>query len=217
MTGSYRFSRGGVRTALILCVCVASILCASLPAQADNYIFTDRNADAYVLTKNYVSYSTNATGDDILNLNQVFGGNYLWVRRAGKEFVIRDAHAIKDANRLFAALDEMQPEQAALQEERVQLEKDEESLESEREEVETRLQGIEGGDKSSGARMALENQLADIAVRRSALVERASDLEMRVSAFQTRVKSIGLQIETSLWSLVDSALVSGLGEDSSRW
>lgn len=217
MTGSYRFSRGSVRTALILCVYAASILCTALPAQADNYIFTDRNADAYVLTKNYVSYSTNATGDDILNFNQMFGGNYLWVRRAGKEFVIRDARAIKEANLLFAALDEMQTEQMALQEARVQLEKDEESLDSEREAVETRLQGLEGGDKSSGARTALENQLADLSVRKNGLAERAEDLELRVTAFQTRVKSLELQIETSLWSLVDSALVSGLGEDSSRW
>lgn len=217
MTGSYRFSWGSVRTALILCVFTASILCTVLPAQADNYIFTDRNADAYVLTKNYVSYSTNATGDDILNLNGMFGGNYLWVRRAGKEFVIRDARAIKDANRLFAALDEMQPEQEALQQARVQLQEDEVALGIEKEDVEGRLQAMGSGDKSSSAGAALEDQLADIALRRSALAERASDLELRASAFQTRVKSLELQIETSLWSLVDSALVSGLGEDSSRW
>lgn len=217
MTGSYRFSWGSVRTALILCVFTASILCTVLPSQADNYIFTDRNADAYVLTKNYVSYSTNATGDDILNLNGMFGGNYLWVRRAGKEFVIRDARAIKDANRLFAALDEMQPEQEALQQARVQLQEDEVALGIEKEDVEGRLQAMGSGDKSSSAGEALENQLADIALRRSALAERASDLELRASAFQTRVKSLELQIETSLWSLVDSALVSGLGEDSSRW
>lgn len=217
MTGLRCLSRGSVRAALILSVCAASFLISAHPAQGDNYIFTDRNADAYVLTKNYVSYSTNATGDDILNLNQLFGGNYLWVRRAGKEFVIRDAHTIKDANRLFAALDEMQPEQTALQEARVQLEKDEESLDTERDEVESRLQGLDDGDRSSSERGGLENQLAAIEVRRNTLADRAGDLELRVSAFETRVKSLELQIETSLWSLVDSALVSGLGEDPSRW
>jgi chromosome segregation ATPase len=217
MTGSNRLSRGSVRTALILSVCAALLLSLAGPVRADDYIFTDRNADAYVLTKNYVSYSTNATSDDILNLNGMFGGNYLWVRRAGKEFVIRDSHTIKDANRLFAALDEMQPEQAALQEARVQLEDDEEALDTEQADIESRLQALNGSDKSSAELAALENQLAGITVRRNALSDRAGELESRVSIFQTRVKSLELQIETSLWSLVDSALVSGLGEDSSRW
>lgn len=214
MTGSNRFSRDSVRTALILTVCVASLLFTAGLSLADNYIFTDRNADAYVLTKDYVSYSTNATGDDILNLNDLFGGNYLWVRRAGKEYVIRDSHAIKGANRLFAALDEVEPERAALQQEHSQLEEEESSLMNEQADTESRLAAL---DKTSGASASLESQLADLAVRRSALADRASDLEMREEALETRVKSLQLQVETSIWELVDRSLADGLGEDSSRW
>lgn len=217
MTRHDRFSRGSVRTALILSVCAAAVLSFASSTHADNYIFTDRNADAYVLTKDYVSYSTNATGDDILTLNQMFGGNYLWVRRTGKEYVVRDSHAIRDANRLFAALDEVEPERAALQQEQSQLEEEESSLNTEREGVESRLAALGSDDKPSGARTALEGQLAGLSVRRSALADRTSDLEMRKEALETRVKSLQLQVETSLWALVDRALADGLGEDSSRW
>lgn len=217
MVGSGRFSQRSVRAALILSACVSSLLRSAGLSLADNYIFTDRNADAYVLTKDYVSYSTNATGDDILNLNQMFGGNYLWVRRGGKQYVIRDAHAIKDANRLFAALDEVEPERVALQQEQSQLEDEESSLNTEKAGIESRLAALDKGDKASGASASLENQLAEIAARRSALADRTSDLEMRKEAMETRVKTLQLQVETSLWSLVDRVLADGLGEDSSRW
>jgi HD-GYP domain-containing protein (c-di-GMP phosphodiesterase class II) len=202
---------------LILSACVGSLLLSAGPTFADNYVFTDRNADAYVLTKDYVSYSTNATGDDILNLNQMFGGNYLWVRRGGKEFVIRDAHAIKDANRLFAALDEVEPERAALQQENSQLKEEESSLNTEKADIESRLAALDKGDKAAGASASLEGQLAELAVRRSTLADRTSDLEMREEALATRVRSLQLQVETSLWALVDRALADGLGQDSSRW
>jgi hypothetical protein len=217
MIGSDRFSWGGVRTAVIASAVAASILCFAGSPFADNYIFTDRNADAYVLTKNYVSYSTNATGDDILTLNDLFGGNYLWVRRTGKEFVIRDAHAIKDARRLFAPLDEVEPERAALQQTRQHLETEESSLDAEKAGLDDRVKSMDSDDKSSGARTSLERQLADLSARRIELEIRTSDLALREEALATRVRSLQSQIETSLWAFVDGALANGLGEVASRW
>lgn len=217
MIGSDRISRGSARTAVMLAVCVASMLCFTDLSRADNYIFTDRNADAYVLTKDFVSYSTNATGDDILTLNDVFGGNYLWVRRTGREFVIRDAHAIKDANRLFAPLDQVEPERAALQQTRQHLEEEESSLNAEKAGLEDRVKAMDSDDKSSGSRTTLERQLADLAARQVELEIRTSDLELRSEALATRVRSLQSQIEASLWAFVDRALANGLGEVASRW
>lgn len=217
MTGSDLFWRGSVRAALMLTACAASALCFADVSRADNHVFTDRNADAYVLTKNYVSYSTNATGDDILTLNDCFGGNYLWVRRTGKEFVIRDTHAIKDASRLFAPLDEVEPERAALQQTRQHLEAEESLLNTEKAGLEDRIKVMDSDNKSSGARTSLERQLGDLSARRIELEIRTSDLELREEAFATRVSSLESQIETSLWAFVDRALANGLGEVASRW
>lgn len=216
MTGSDRFSMGTARSALILSVCVASMLCFAGSSLADNYIFTDRNADAYVLTKEYVSFSTNVTGNDILTLNDLFGGDYLWVRRTGKEFVIRDAHAIKDANRLFAPLDEVEPERAALQQTRQHLENEQSSLNAEKTGLEDRIKAMDSDGKSSGARTSMERELADLSARRVELEIRTSDLELREEALANRVRSLQLQIETSLWAFVDRALANGLGEVASR-
>lgn len=216
MIGSDRFSRSGLQTAVVVSVCAAAILCFAGSPFADNHIFTDRTADAYVLTKNYMTFSTNVTGNDILTLNDLYGGNYLWVRRGGKEFVIRDAHAIKDANRLFSPLDEVEVERAALQLTRQHLEEEESALNTEKSELEVRIKAMDSDGKSSNARTSIERQLGDLSARQIELELRTSDLELREEALATRVSSLQLQIETSLWAFVDGALANGLGEVASR-
>jgi len=217
MTAWVRFLRGRDWSALILSALIVSVSCVTAFAQVDNYIFTDRNADAYALTKNYVSFSTNVTGDDILTLNQMFGGNYLWVRRGGKEFVIRDHNALKDANLRFAPFAEVEREQIDLQKARAQFEKDLTALDTEGADLERRLARLDKSEKSSRARESLESKLAELSVRRTQLDGIAADLDAKESALQARVKSLALQIETSMWAFVDEALARGLGVDERRW
>ena len=216
MVDTVHLSRGRAWSTLILSTIVVCVLCVSATAQADNYIFTDRNADAYVLTKDYVSFSSNVTSDDILTLNDLFGGTYLWARRGGTVYVIRDSKVIRDASRLFVPMEGVEKDRSSLQDVRAKFVSEQETFDKEHLELETRLKSLADDDKSADARAAVERRLADLSIERMALEARATELESRETAFEIRVRSLEQQIEMSMWSLVDQALAGGLGQVSSR-
>ncbi len=87
-----------------------------------NMRVSDRHADAYVLSCEHHVFSTNASLEEVEVVNSGFSGDFLWGRRAGRQFVIRDARTIEEAQRLFDPVRQLDPEREALR--RRQREKD---------------------------------------------------------------------------------------------
>ena len=186
---------------------------------AQDYVYTNPAADSYVLTMDHISLSTNVTVDDIDRLNKKFAGDFLWVRHAGKEFLIRDHALISGAQRLFLPLDSLESEGAEIQEKQIQLEAEQATLDEEQKLIERKLETK--SDRSDAhdlnpERDATERRLSDLKLKMTTLEVRADEIDAAQSAFESRSKAIEFEIEQALWRLVDQALLSGLGEDPKR-
>lgn len=193
-----------------------SQFCANESA-AETFGFTSAPPDAYLLMKGSVSFSSNATAHDIEELNQEMSGNYLWVRRAGNEMVIRDNNLINDAVRLFHPLEALESERDKIRDAQKQAELDQLALDQKEKALETKLEALAGGDKSKDDKRAeLERQLTDLKSRRTVLEVHADGIAQSETVLASRQTALMMQIETALWSLVDRALLDGEGEALSK-
>lgn len=187
---------------------------------ADNFVFTNPAADAYVLTKADISFSTNATVDDVERFNAHFAGDYLWVRRRGNEAVIRDHHVIGEAMLLFLPLDSLEWESQAIHARREQLESDQLLLDQEMSELERKIKAHDDHASANAAnadRSALDGQMTELKSKQDAIDSGFSELDSTLSSQESRRKVLGIQIESALWQVIDHALASGMGEDPNKW
>ena len=208
-----------IRFGCFLLVCLVLLEALAGSSYAQDYVYTNPASDSYVLTKSHVSLSSNVTVDDIDRLNKQFAGDFLWVRHAGKEFLIRDHAVISEAQRLFLPVDSLESESEKIHEKRKQLESEQVSLGEEQKALERKLESTSdhtGSNAPNSERDAAEHRLSDLKSKMIALEAQASQLDSSQTAFEGRSKVIEFQIEQALWKLVDRALMSGLGGDPDR-
>ena len=177
------------------------------------------NADAYVLSREQSFFSTNASVEDVEALIRSFAGDFLWVRRAGKEFVIRDTRTLEEAQRLFDPLRQLDPEREALRRRQERLGSDQAALDRDEEKLERELEARnEGGEirGSAAARTDLERRRTELKSRMRALEARDRELEAAETSLEARSDALEEKAETALWSLIDRALTKGLGRALGR-
>ena len=141
--------------------------------------------DAYILAyEEDVTFSGGTSISYFETLRERYPGKVLWVRRHGREFVLRDETLILRARALFAPQAALAPEQAAVAREEAQLDREEDRLDDapKTAEKEQRLSEIRARQK-------------DVARRERALDQREEEIE-RAS-------------ERDLWVLVDGAIIAG--------
>src|SRR5262245_31099340 len=73
----------------------------------------NETSDAYVLQR---GSQTSVTGslDDLEHLRRKFSGDFLWFRRSGSEYVIKDPDSIAEAEDLFSPLEAISRDQEEL-------------------------------------------------------------------------------------------------------
>src|SRR5438132_1568800 len=138
--------------------------------------------DAYIL-----AYEPNVTfnaGTDISyfkTLRQRYPGKVLWVRRNGREYLVRDETFLMRARALFTPQAALAPEHAAVAREEAALDREEESLDN--------------APKTA----ATERRLVEIRAKQK-------DVERREEALDRREEEIERAAERDLWELVDTAI-----------
>lgn len=144
--------------------------------------------DAYALNifgDTRITISGDTSLDSIHELNQTFSGNYLWVRRAGKEYLIRDAILLDRVRALFTPQRALGPEQAAVAREEAALDHEADDLDDEERDEKT------------------NTRLSEIHTRQEDISRREAELDQREEALDR-------QAEAALWPLVDDAIRDGL-------
>src|ERR1044072_9101032 len=139
--------------------------------------------DAYVLsTGDNNTFRAASSLDEFQVVQKQLSGRYLWVRRDGRQYVLRDEATIGRVNRLFAPIDLLRPQLHAVGREEAKLDRETDRLSDK--------------DRTSPAereRLAeLRGQLRAIERREKELDDRQEELE-RVA-------------ERALWAEIDAAI-----------
>lgn len=209
-----RFALGTV-LALVLWLAPSS---ASAGAASDG----PKTRDSYVLSRGH-SASVNGSIEQLDALRTRYPGDFLWVRRSGAPYLIRDAKFLEQAAALFDTLRELEPEQDALEHRQEQLSREEESLDREQERLDMESDRLsdDGSDESDesageGPYPAIEEQQRDLESRQSDLAARQREVDAIEQDLDRRAEALEQQAEAALWKLIDGAIREGLATPASR-
>jgi hypothetical protein len=149
-----------------------------------------RSKDAYILCSDGESVSALISGDinwrDTGSLCHRYGGSSLWVRRDGREYVIRDRDFLARAGALFGPIRQLGPEQRRIAAEEAKLDAEADRL-------------SDGEDDSPAVRerlRELNRKQREVAIREREIDRREEELER--------------EAERALWRMVDRAITSGV-------
>ena len=177
----------------------------------------ERAPDSYILSEGDTSWCTSASVRDILALQGRIAGRFLWVRRAGKEYLIREPATLDQALSLFAPmrLDGPEREELARKQERLEAERD--ALENQQQTIEEDLEsGTDEDDRTdqsaerAAERRSLEKRREEIEGRLAKLEEREADLEAEERVVEARDEAREAEVEEGIWRLIDRSIASGV-------
>lgn len=204
-----------IRLGLILLLLCVSGAFAGIERSAHGAVLAGgRGRDAYVLTRGELGMSTNLSIEDFVDLRKKFSGEFLWVLRRGKRFLIRDRAVLGQAQALFEPLRTLEPEQKALQARQRDLANEESSLEREQEEIDRQSEELEDdhGESATAARRDLQRQQDDLRPRMRRLEAKERELETIERSLDEREDVLEKKAEEQLWRLIDATLARGVGE-----
>lgn len=181
MDGSFRTSpavrvQGAVGLALLALI-LASGSSEAGGASETIQMSSTSESRAYALVRGNHSISTNMSLDEMLRLRRLYSGHFLWFRRGGRDYVIRDEALLLRAKALFDPLRSLDPERADLRRRERALDRKERILDDEEEELDRladRFDDEDGEEEKSGMS---ESERRDLERRQRDLEERMRPVE----------------------------------------
>lgn len=148
-----------------------------------------RNRDSYMMSvggdPTIACFSSGTSIPQLRELQTRNGHDFLWVRRLGREYLIRDAAFLAAAQALFAPVRALDPEVRAIAREEAALDREGDRLED-----------------SEDDSQAVRDRLREIHARQREVEARERDLDHRQDEIER-------EAETKLWRMVDDAVRSG--------
>jgi hypothetical protein len=182
-------------------------------------LVSDRARDAYVLSRGGHWSSTNGSLEGLRAVQRRFSGEFLWVRRAGKEYLIRDPRTLEEAQSLFAPLRGLDPERTALESRQSRLESKQTALDREQEGLERELDRLTDDSEQSDqerARQDLEGRQRELETRMRALEEKERELDSMERSIDERENALEKKAEAELWRLIDGSIARGVARPVGR-
>src|SRR5258708_6074450 len=144
--------------------------------------------DAYIIsTGDNMTYNAGTNLDEFQSARKRVTGRYVWVRRGGREYVIRDETTILRAEGLVSPGMALAPQQAEISREESRLDREADRLE----------------DKDERLKPAEEKRLAE-------LRDRLRVIERREKELDEKQEELEREAERAFWPLVDGAIRAGL-------
>jgi len=149
--------------------------------------------DAYVISAgDGVTFNAGTNLNEFLALRKRVSGKCIWVRRGGREYIIRDETTVLRAEALLAPDAALGPQQAAISREESQLDREADRLED----LDTRT-------------AAQERRLEEIHARQRIVEQREKELDDKQEELERAA-------ERAFWPLVDTAIRAGLAKPLTR-
>lgn len=169
-----------------------------------------RQEDAYILARGDHSSSMNCSMQDLRKMRRKLSGSFLWFRRSGDAYVIRDPATLEAAWFLFAPLDDLEPERAELRQRQDQLEQKERALEEEEEDLDRIADRLSDAGENGRKERDLEQKQRALEERQHELEEQQRREEVSEQALEAREEEIEREAEAELWRLFDRAIGDGV-------
>jgi multidrug efflux pump subunit AcrA (membrane-fusion protein) len=177
----------------------------------------ERSSDSYILSEGDASWCTSASVKDILAVQGRISGRFLWVRRAGREYLVREPGTLDQAFSLFASLRLDEPEREQLRHNQARLDAERDALESQQQAIEEDLEaGTDEDDRTdrsaerAAERRSLEKRQEEVHARLAKLDEREAELEAEERVVDARDEAREAEVEAGLWRLIDQSIASGV-------
>jgi DNA repair exonuclease SbcCD ATPase subunit len=174
-------------------------------------LLASASRDAYILSgpESRISFSTGAEIPQIRAMQARFGGDFLWVRRHGNAYVIRDAALVQRARSFFVSVSALAPAQEAVGREEAKLDHEEERLEA----IADWASDSEGRTRSAKDDRSRESALRDAEAKLVEVRAKQRDVGQREREIDQREEALEREAERKLWQLVDDAIRSGAALD----
>ena len=181
---------------------------------AQTVFYESRDSDAYVLSLGKSFWSTNTSLEKMQGLRKRFTGDFLWLRRGRKSFLVRDPETLRQLRTLFDPLRALEPDRAALERLRSPLESREKALDREQEALDREADRLSDRKKdgSAGAREDLERRRRSLEERMRALEKEQERFEELESSLEEKQEALEKHAEEELWRLIDSSIARGLAK-----
>jgi hypothetical protein len=170
-------------------------------------------SDAYILSQGGSFFSTNLSLDALGAVREATSGDFLWIRRAGQVYLIREDRTLGEVRALFAPLRQLDSEHEELARRQSRLEAEQKTLDREQEEIEQELDRLsdeeENGERASDRR-SLERRQRDLEPRLRALESKERELDRVERTIDEREDALEKKIEARLWSLIDESIERGI-------
>jgi post-segregation antitoxin (ccd killing protein) len=174
-------------------------------------LLASASRDAYILSgpESRISFSTGAEIPQIRAMQARFGGDFLWVRRHGNAYVVRDTALVQRARSFFVSVSALAPAQAAVGREEAKLDHEEERLEA----IADWASDSEGRTRSVKDDRSRESALRDAEAKLVEVRAKQQDVSRRERELDQREEALEREAERKLWQLVDDAIRSGAALD----
>jgi len=177
----------------------------------------ERATDSYILSEGDTSWCTSASVKDIEVVQGRLAGRFLWARRAGQEYLVREPGTLDRALSLFAPLRQDDPEREELHHRQARLEAERDALENQQQTIEEDLEAATDEDdrtdrsaERAAERRSLEKRREDVESRLARLDERDAELDAQERAIDERDEAREAEVEAGLWRLIDESIASGV-------
>ncbi len=156
--------------------------------------------DTYVLNRGN-SASVSGSFEDLGTLRRRYDGDFLWFRRGGTAYVIRDPSLLSEADAFFDPLRRLEPEQDAVARREGALDREEEKNDAEEEEIEAEEETAPSPELDR-RRRALDDRRRDLSRRQRELAKEERALDRRSEALEKAA-------ERELWKFLDRSVTNG--------
>ena len=165
-----------------------------------------RPRDTYVLNRGN-SASVSGSLEDLGTLRRRYSGDFLWFRRGGTAYVIREAGLLSDADAFFEPLRKLQPDQDDVSRRESALDREDEQVDAEAEAIDA--------EEETGPSPGLDRRRRALDARRRDLSRRQRELATEERALDRRSDALEEEAERELWKFLDRTVTSGAAHRAS--
>jgi DNA repair exonuclease SbcCD ATPase subunit len=209
----------GLALGVMLLVSIsAESLHGSSGDSAKTRLASSRAPNAYVLARRDHWTSSTTSIEELERLHRRLSGDFLWFRRDGRAYLVRDRATLAEAFGLFDPMEELQPEMAELGRRQKEIDRKQAVLDREEEELDRiadRLDDDEEGRRES-ERRDLERRQRDLESRARRLEEAERKLEAVERSIDEREEALEKKAEEQLFELMDRTLREGIAAPEGR-
>ena len=166
---------------------------------------------AFALCLGETSYVTGMDIDDFVALRKAQRGDFLWLRRDGKRYLVTDAGVLDAARKALGPSDEVRREMDDVSARLKPYEDREEQIDREETALDDAADALEGRDDAA-ERDRVETRRLEIKAQRRVLRSEMRPLEEEERRLEAREREVEIVVDAELERLADDALRRGLAQ-----